>query len=138
VTGLYFYDHRVVDVASGLHPSPRGELEITDVNRWYLDRGELKVRRLGRGFAWFDTGTQDSLLAAANFVQSLELRQGLKISCPEEIAFRRGYISEATMRGAARDLAKSGYGQYLLQVLSEAEATSAAFAPATALSAASP
>ncbi len=122
VTGLYFYDHRVVDIASSLRPSERGELEITDVNRWYLDRGELQVRRLGRGFAWFDTGTQDSLLAAANFVQSLALRQGLKICCPEEIAFRRGYISASAMRGAAHELAKSGYGQYLLQVLSEADA----------------
>jgi glucose-1-phosphate thymidylyltransferase len=122
VTGLYFYDHRVSDIAATLRPSARGEIEITDINRWYLERGELEVRCLGRGFAWFDTGTQDSLLAAANFVQSLALRQGLKICCPEEVAYRRGYIGAAEMRDLARGLAKSGYGNYLLQVLSDAEA----------------
>ncbi|HVC91794.1 MAG TPA: glucose-1-phosphate thymidylyltransferase RfbA [Acidobacteriaceae bacterium] len=122
VTGVYFYDRQVVEVAKSLKPSPRGELEITDVNRWYLERGQLLVEVLGRGFAWLDTGTQDSLIEAATFIQTIEKRQGLKVACPEEIAYHLGYIDAAQMERLAAKLGKSGYGNYLLQVLREAEA----------------
>lgn len=119
VTGLYFYDNQVVDIAASLKPSARGELEITDLNRCYLDRSRLEVVLLGRGFAWLDTGTHDSMLEAASFIETVERRQGLKIACPEEIAYRKGYISEADLEALATPLAKSGYGQYLLNVLHE-------------------
>lgn len=121
VTGIYFYDKQVVDVAKSLRPSARGELEITDVNRWYLERGLLHTEVLGRGFAWLDTGTQDSLIDAAVFIQTIEKRQGLKVACPEEIAYRAGYISAEEMEKLAAKLGKSGYGNYLQQVLREAE-----------------
>ncbi len=121
VTGVYFYDQQVVEVAKSLKPSARGELEITDVNRWYLERGQLHVEVLGRGFAWLDTGTQDSLIEAASFIQTIEKRQGLKVACPEEIAYHLGYINAAQMERLAAKLGKSGYGNYLLQVLREAE-----------------
>jgi glucose-1-phosphate thymidylyltransferase len=117
VTGLYFYDEQVCEIAQQLKPSPRGELEITDLNRVYLERGQLRVEQLGRGFAWFDTGTQESLLQAANFVETVELRQGLKIACPEEIAFHLGLIDEQRLRGLGKQLAKSSYGKYLLNLL---------------------
>ena len=117
VTGLYFYDNRVVEFARSLRPSGRGELEITDLNRKYLERGELNVRVMGRGHAWLDTGTCESLIDASMYVQTIEKRQGLKISCPEEIAFRRGYIDAAQLETLARPLLKSGYGQYLLAIL---------------------
>jgi glucose-1-phosphate thymidylyltransferase len=117
VTGLYFYDNDVLDVAAGLSPSPRGELEITDVNRAYLERGRLRVEILGRGMAWLDTGTHESLLQAANFIETIEQRQGLKIACPEEIAYTRGWISPAQLDRLARPLRSSGYGQYLLSLL---------------------
>jgi len=119
VTGIYFYDHRVVEVARNLKPSPRGELEITDVNSWYLDRGELRTQVLGRGLAWLDTGTHDSLLEASNFIHTIEHRQGLKVACPEEIAYRQGFIDEAQLRALAASIGKSTYGQYLLRVLDE-------------------
>ena len=119
VVGLYFYDNRVVDIAAKLKPSPRGELEITDVNRAYLKRGELEVGLLGRGHAWLDTGTHESLLEASHFIETIERRQGLKISCPEEIAWRMGYIGAAQLRRLAKPLANSGYGEYLLRVLAE-------------------
>ncbi|MFM8415030.1 MAG: glucose-1-phosphate thymidylyltransferase RfbA [Planctomycetota bacterium] len=119
VTGLYFYDEQVVDIARRIKPSARGELEITDVNRAYLDRGQLAVELMGRGDAWLATGTHDSLLEAAQFIQSLEKRQGLKICCPEEIAWRQGWIDEAALRALARPLAKSGYGEYLLELADE-------------------
>ena len=119
VVGLYFYDNRVVDVAARLEPSARGELEITDVNRRYLEWGDLTVVPLGRGHAWLDTGTHDSLLEASHFIETIERRQGLKIACPEEIAWRMGYISAAQLRRLARPLAKSGYGEYLLRALQE-------------------
>ena len=117
MTGLYFYDNDVVAVAKALKPSPRGELEITDVNRAYLARGSLRVERLGRGFAWLDTGTHESLLQATNFIQVVESRQGLKIACPEEIAWRMGYIDKTRLEALAEPLAKSGYGEYLLGLL---------------------
>ena len=119
VTGIYFYDPQVVGVAKGLRPSARGELEITDVNRWYLERGQLHTQVLGRGFAWLDTGTQDSLIEAATFIQTIEKRQGLKVACPEEIAYRLGYIGAEQMEALAAKLGKSGYGAYLRQILTE-------------------
>jgi glucose-1-phosphate thymidylyltransferase len=119
VTGLYFYDKRVVDIAAGLRPSARGELEITDINAHYLAQGELHVEMLGRGTAWLDTGTHESLLQAANFIETVEQRQGLKVSCVEEIAYRLGYITAAELEQLARPLAKSGYGSYLLELLGE-------------------
>jgi glucose-1-phosphate thymidylyltransferase len=117
VTGLYFYDEQVVARAKSLRPSARGELEITDLNRVYLEAGELQVRVMGRGHAWLDTGTHDSLLEASQFIQTIEKRQGLKVSCPEEIAWRRGWIDDAQLRSLAAPLAKTGYGQYLLRLL---------------------
>jgi glucose-1-phosphate thymidylyltransferase len=119
VTGLYFYDRQVVDIAASLKPSARGELEITDVNRVYLERGELNVVTMSRGYAWLDTGTHDSLLEASQFIETIERRQGLKIACVEEIALRMGFIAAADLERLAAPLAKSGYGQYLLQVLAE-------------------
>jgi glucose-1-phosphate thymidylyltransferase len=119
VTGLYFYDNRVLDVAASLQPSARGELEITDVNRWYLEREELNVERLGRGMAWLDTGTHESLLQAANFIETIEQRQGLKIAAPEEIAFRAGWIGADQVERLAEPLQRNGYGEYLLSLLGE-------------------
>ncbi|WP_295219077.1 glucose-1-phosphate thymidylyltransferase RfbA [uncultured Brevundimonas sp.] len=117
VTGLYFYDSDVVEIASDLKPSPRGELEITDVNRIYLERGKLSVEIMGRGYAWLDTGTPDSLLEAAEFVRVLEKRQGFKIACPEEVAFQKGFIDESALERLAHSLGKSSYGHYLRNVL---------------------
>jgi len=119
VTGIYFYDAQVVGVAEGLKPSSRGELEITDVNRWYLERGQLRTELLGRGMAWLDTGTHDSLLEASMFIHTIEKRQGLKVACPEEIAYRLGYIDVERMKALAAKIAKSSYGKYLLQLLEE-------------------
>jgi glucose-1-phosphate thymidylyltransferase len=119
VTGLYFYDRNVVGYAKTLKPSARGELEITDLNRIYLEKGKLKVRCFGRGMAWLDTGTHDSMLDASLFIATLEKRQGLKIACPEEVAYRMGYISAAQLESLAEPLMKSGYGSYLLQILKE-------------------
>jgi glucose-1-phosphate thymidylyltransferase len=119
VTGLYFYDKKVVELARGLRPSARGELEITDLNRCYLERGELEVLTLGRGTAWLDTGTHDSMLEAASFIATLEKRQGLKIACPEEIAYRMGFIDGGQLERLAEPLVKSGYGRYLLRLLEE-------------------
>jgi glucose-1-phosphate thymidylyltransferase len=119
VTGLYFYDNRVKEIASGLSPSARGELEITDVNRAYLEWGALYVEKLGRGIAWLDTGTHESLMQAANYIQVIEERQGLKISCVEEIAYRMGYIDAGQLEKLARALIKNGYGQYLLNILEQ-------------------
>jgi len=119
VTGLYFYDNRVVDIAKNMQPSPRGELEITDVNRQYLEWGDLQVEVMGRGMAWLDTGTHDSLIEAGSFIQTIEKRQGLKIACPEEIAYRMGFINAVQLELLANKYAKNGYGQYLKQVLTE-------------------
>jgi glucose-1-phosphate thymidylyltransferase len=119
VTGLYFYDSRVVEYATSLKPSARGEFEITDLNRIYLQQGKLKVLSFGRGMAWLDTGTHDSMLDASLFIATLEKRQGLKIACPEEVAYRMGYISAAQLEALAAPLVKSGYGTYLLQILKE-------------------
>lgn len=119
VTGLYFYDEQVVEFARGLKPSPRGELEITDLNRLYLERGALSVQRMGRGFAWLDTGTHDSLLEAGQFIATLEKRQGFKVACPEEIAWRNGWIDDEALARLAEPLKKSGYGMYLTALLRE-------------------
>jgi len=119
VTGMYFYDNQVVSVAEQLKPSPRGELEITDVNRWYLERNELQVEILGRGMAWLDTGTHNALLEASLFIHTIEQRQGLKVACPEEIAYRQGYIDAAQLRVLADRVSKSSYGQYLYRLLDE-------------------
>jgi len=119
VTGIYFYDAQVVAVAEQMKPSPRGELEITDVNRWYLERGQLRTELLGRGMAWLDTGTHDSLLEASNFIQTIEHRQGLKVACPEEIAFRLGYITRDQLASLAAKIGKSTYANYLKSVLTD-------------------
>jgi glucose-1-phosphate thymidylyltransferase len=119
VTGVYFYDAQVVAVAESLKPSPRGELEITDINRWYLAKGQLRTQVLGRGIAWLDTGTHDSLLEASTFIHTIEKRQGLKVACPEEIVYRLGYIDAEQLRTLAARIAKSTYGQYLLHILED-------------------
>ena len=119
VTGLYFYDEQVCDIAASIAPSPRGELEITDVNAVYLQQGQLNVEIMGRGYAWLDTGTHDSLMEAGQFIATLEKRQGLKVACPEEIAYRRGWIDAAQLERLAQPLLKNGYGQYLQKVLHE-------------------
>jgi glucose-1-phosphate thymidylyltransferase len=119
VTGVYFYDARVVEIAENLKPSPRGEYEITDVNRWYLERGELHCQILGRGTAWLDTGTHDSLLEASNFIATIERRQGLKVSCPEEIAYRMGYIDAKQLAELSAKIGKSSYGNYLREIVRE-------------------
>ncbi len=119
VTGLYFYDNQVCDFAAGLKPSLRGELEITDLNRCYLERQQLHVQKMGRGFAWLDTGTHESLLEAAQYIETVEKRQGLKIACPEEIAYRRGLITAEALESIAARMKNNGYGQYLLRILSE-------------------
>ncbi|MFL6571382.1 MAG: glucose-1-phosphate thymidylyltransferase RfbA [Burkholderiales bacterium] len=119
VVGLYFYDNRVLEIASRLKPSARGELEITDVNRAYLETGELDVMPMGRGFAWLDTGTHDTLLEASHFIETIERRQGLKVACPEEIAFRQGFIDARQLGELAKQLAKSNYGEYLARILTE-------------------
>lgn len=119
VTGLYFYDEQVCDIAAGIRPSARGELEITDVNAQYLRQGQLSVEIMGRGYAWLDTGTHDSLMEAGQFIATLEKRQGLKVACPEEIAFRAGWIDAEQLERLAQPLAKNGYGQYLLKLLTD-------------------
>ncbi|MEH8215863.1 glucose-1-phosphate thymidylyltransferase RfbA [Aeromonas veronii] len=120
VTGLYFYDNSVVDIAKSLKPSPRGELEITDVNRIYLEQGNLSVVMMGRGYAWLDTGTHESMIDASNFIQTIETRQGLKVACPEEIAYRKKFITADHVRVLAAPLAKNAYGQYLLRMVAKA------------------
>lgn len=120
VTGLYFYDEQVCDIASSIRPSPRGELEITDVNARYLAMDQLHVEMMGRGYAWLDTGTHDSLLEASQYIAIVEKRQGLKVACPEEIAYRNGWINAETLEALAQPLIKNGYGQYLMRVLAEA------------------
>lgn len=119
VTGLYFYDHQVIDVAAALRPSARGELEITDVNRWYLERHQLKVQTMGRGYAWLDTGTHESLIDASNFIQTIEQRQGLKVAAPEEIAWRQGFIDDLQLEKLAQGLIKTDYGRYLQKLLGD-------------------
>jgi glucose-1-phosphate thymidylyltransferase len=119
VTGLYFYDRQVCDIAAGIKPSPRGELEITDVNRVYLNKHQLNVELMGRGMAWLDTGTHESLLEAGQFIATIENRQGLKVACPEEIAYRKGYINAAQLDALAQPLKKNGYGQYLMRLLTD-------------------
>jgi glucose-1-phosphate thymidylyltransferase len=119
VTGLYFYDSAVCDIAADVRPSPRGELEITDINRVYLQRGQLNVELMRRGMAWLDTGTHDSLLEAGQFIATIQNRQGLKVACPEEIAYRKGYISASQFEALAAGLSKNGYGQYLLRLLNQ-------------------
>lgn len=122
ITGLYFYDKRVVDIAKSVKPSARGELEITSINQFYLEQGQLSVQMMQRGYAWLDTGTHDSLLEAGQFIATLERRQGLKIACPEEIAWRQGFITKEEMAALAKPLAKNGYGQYLLGLLNDRSA----------------
>ena len=119
VTGIYFYDEQVCDLAAALKPSPRGELEITDLNRLYLDKQQLKCEVMGRGMAWLDTGTHESLLEASQYIETIERRQGLKIACPEEIAYRQGWVSADKIKELAQPMAKNGYGQYLLKMLTE-------------------